>query len=110
MSVPVDIDGPAAPPRVNGELVFAEPWESRAFAMAVALCEAGELTWNEFQAKLIARIADHDESSSDWCYYSHWLGALTDVLASQGTLPEHAVTARAEELAQRPPDHDHAHQ
>ncbi|MFD9651474.1 hypothetical protein [Streptomyces mirabilis] len=31
MSAPLDIEGPAAPPRSNGELVFAEPWESRAF-------------------------------------------------------------------------------
>ena len=41
MTLPMDIEGSAAPPRANGELVFAEPWESRAFAMAVALCEAG---------------------------------------------------------------------
>src|SRR4051794_11083404 len=109
MTLPVDIEGPAAPPRSNGELLFAEPWESRAFAMAVALCEAGELTWSEFRAALIARVADHDENSSDWCYYSHWLAALADVLASRGTLAEHAVTARATELAQRPAGHDHAH-
>lgn len=57
MSAPLDIEGPAAPPRSNGELVFAEPWESRAFGMAVTQYDAGALTWPEFQAALIPRIA-----------------------------------------------------
>jgi hypothetical protein len=39
MTAPLDIEGPVAPPRSNGELVFAEPWESRAFAAALALYE-----------------------------------------------------------------------
>ena len=33
----LDSSGPAAPPRDNGELVFAAPWESRAFGLALAL-------------------------------------------------------------------------
>ena len=57
MTVPMDLEGAAAPPRSNGELVFAEPWESRAFAMAVALNQADAFTWQRFQAALIARIA-----------------------------------------------------
>ena len=32
---------PGAPPRSNGELVFAAPWESRLFGMTLALHEAG---------------------------------------------------------------------
>ena len=76
MSLPMDVEGPAAPPRSHGELVFAEPWESRAFAMAVALCEAGVFTWREFQAALIARIARQHDTSTDWCYYEHWLGGI----------------------------------
>jgi nitrile hydratase accessory protein len=104
----MDVEGPAAPPRSNGELVFAEPWESRAFAMAVALCEAGVFSWREFQEALIARIARHNDTSTRWCYYRHWLGALEDVLASRGAVRHHDVTARATELAQRPAGHDHA--
>ena len=109
MTSPADMEGLAAPPRSNGELVFDEPWESRAFAMAVALCETGWCTWSEFQAKLIDRISHHDETSPDWCYYSHWLGALTDVLTARGTIPDHAVADRARELSRRPAGHDHAH-
>ena len=107
MSLPMDIDGSAAPPRSNGELVFAEPWESRAFAMAVALCEAGVFTWREFQAALIARIARQDDASTRWCYYEHWLGALEDVLGGQGAAAADDVTARARALAHRPAGHDH---
>ena len=108
MTLPMDIEGPAAPPRSNGELVFAESWESRAFAMAVALCEAGAFTWREFQGALIARIERQHNTSTDWCYYEHWLGALEDVLAGRGTVRGHDVTARARALAQRPAGHDHA--
>ena len=108
MTLPTDVEGPAAPPRSNGELVFAEPWESRAFAMAVALCEAGVFTWREFQAALIARIARQHDTSTDWCHYEHWLGALEDVLAGRGAVWHHGVTARATELGQRPAGHDHA--
>ena len=107
MTLPLDVEGPAAPPRSNGELVFAAPWESRAFAMAVALCEAGLFSWREFQEALIARIAGHNDTSTDWCYFEHWLGALGDVLASRGAVGHRDVTARATELAQRPAGHDH---
>ena len=109
MTLPMDIEGQAAPPRSNGELVFAEPWESRAFAMAVALCEAGVFTWREFQEALIARIARQHDTSTDWCYYEHWLGALEDVLARRGAATADDVRARATELAQRAAGHDHDH-
>ena len=104
----MDVEGPAAPPRSNGELVFAEPWESRAFAMAVSLCEANVFSWREFQEALIARIARHDATSTPWRYYWHWLDALEDVLAGRGALGHHDVTARATELSHRPARHDHA--
>ena len=30
----LDLQGPAAPPRANGELVFEQPWQGRAFGLA----------------------------------------------------------------------------
>jgi nitrile hydratase accessory protein len=118
VTAPLDVGGPAAPPRSNGELVFAEPWESRAFGMAVTLYEAGVFTWPQFQAALIARIAAWEAAPTKgecWNYYQHWLGALEDVLAGGGTMFADEVTARAQTLAQRPTgydhldDHDHPH-
>jgi nitrile hydratase accessory protein len=105
MTAPMDIEGPVAPPRSNGELVFAEPWESRAFAAAVALHEAGTFTWPQFQAALIARITRWQDAAGDgvhWNYYQHWLGALEDVLTAHGVLLADDVTARAQVLARRP--------
>ncbi|MGW3691446.1 nitrile hydratase accessory protein [Streptomyces sp. NPDC005125] len=113
MTAPLDIEGPAAPPRANGELVFAEPWESRAFGMAVTLYEAGVFTWPQFQAALIARIARWEAAPTEgahWNYYQHWLGALEDVLAGGGAVAVDEVTTRARTLAQRPTGNDHGHQ
>lgn len=111
MTVPMDLEGAAAPPRSNGELVFAEPWESRAFAMAVALNQADAFTWQRFQAALIARIARWEAAADEraqWSYYHHWLGALEDVLGDVGAVRSAEVTARADNLARRDSGHDHA--
>lgn len=118
MTAPLDIEGPAAPPRSNGELVFAEPWESRAFGMAVSLYQAGAFTWPQFQAALIARIATWETAPAQdkpYHYYQLWLAALEDVLVGLCAVSTDEVTARAHALARRPPghahrdDHDHQH-
>jgi nitrile hydratase accessory protein len=111
MTAPLAVEGPAAPPRANGELVFAEPWESRAFGMAVALYDSGAFTWPQFQAALITRIAawEAQPGCESWSYYQHWLGALEDVLASDGTVGSDEVTDRAVALTARPKGHDHDH-
>jgi nitrile hydratase accessory protein len=108
VTTPMDTEGPAAPPRTNGELDFAEPWESRAFGLAVTLYEAGLFVWPQFKEALIARIARWEAAPTEgWSFYQHWLGALQDVLASRGVVLPDDVTARAESLAQRPTGHDH---
>jgi len=109
-TAPLAVDGPAAPPRDNGELVFAEPWESRAFGMAVSLHDAGAFDWSVFQAALIARIAEWERGHPDgesWSYYRHWLDALEDVLTADGTVAADEVAARARALGERAPGHDH---
>jgi nitrile hydratase accessory protein len=107
---PLPVDGPGAPPRSNGELVFAEPWESRAFGMAVALHDSGLFVWQRFQAALIARIGAWEAAppaGERWDYYRHWLAALEDVLAAAGTVAGGEVAARARALAGRPAGHGH---
>lgn len=54
---------------------FAAPWEARAFALAVALRDAGHLAWPTFSDRLAARIA----ADPGGRYYEHWLAALEDV-------------------------------
>jgi nitrile hydratase accessory protein len=109
----LDTAGPAAPPRSNGELVFSEPWESRAFGMAVTLADAGAFTWDDFRDRLVARIgaweAEHGLDDPGFRYYACWLDALEDVLVDGGTLGDADVTERSVAFAARPPGHDHRH-
>jgi len=83
---------------VDGDATFAEPWQARAFALAVAVTDEngdGVGEWSEFQDRLVAEIEaadspaelasreeppelDGDESE----YYGRWLAALEDLLLS----------------------------
>jgi nitrile hydratase accessory protein len=110
-TAPLPYDGPAAPPRSNGELVFSQPWESRAFGMVVTLHGTGAFEWPVFQSALIRRIAAWESAHPDgvgWSYYEHWLGALEDVLGADGSVTAEEVDTRAEELGARPAGYDHA--
>ena len=110
----LDIAGPAAPPRSNGELVFNEPWESRAFGLAVTLHAGGAFEWEDFRQQLIAAVGrwehDHHPDPSDWSYYSCWLEALERVLDSEGVVAAETIAARAVELAALPAGHGHRHE
>lgn len=111
-SVELDVDGPAAPPRSNGELVFAEPWESRAFGLAMNLNNAGAFVWDEFRERLIFRIGEWEARHAEgecFSYYDCWVRALEDVAVDRDLLPAGAVQARALELAERPAGWDHGH-
>ncbi|MDN5919301.1 MAG: nitrile hydratase accessory protein [Pseudonocardia sp.] len=111
-SVVLDVEGTASPPRDNGELVFAEPWESRAFGMAVTLADAGAVTWDAFRERLIARIrrweAEHGVDDPSFRYYLCWLGALEDLLVESGEIGRGDVVSRSSILASRPVGYDHA--
>jgi nitrile hydratase accessory protein len=107
MKAALDITGPAAPPRSNGELVFAEPWESRAFGLAMTLSDAGTFEWEEFRQALIARIGE--AGNENFSYYRCWLDALERVLVDRAVISDDAVEDRAAELAARPAGWDHGH-
>lgn len=103
-------EGPGAPPRRNGELVFEAPWESRAFGIAVALWEQGRFAWDEFRAHLIAEIADWERAhpgGEGYRYYARWLAALERLLDDKKLCRTGDLAARARELAARPHGHDH---
>ena len=101
--------GPAAPPRTNGELVFSAPWESRIFGVTLALLEAGRFEWPEFQARLIAAIARHEAElgEGDYHYYGCWLEAFRALATDKGWLAAAALETLERELAARPVGHDH---
>jgi nitrile hydratase accessory protein len=107
----LDIEGPAAPPRRNGELAFSEPWESRVFGLAVALDAAGVIEWEAFRQQLIATIgaweASHAPDDESWSYWRCWQDALETLLADGGLVASGELDRRSEQLAARAPGHDH---
>jgi nitrile hydratase accessory protein len=108
----LDVEGPAAPPRSNGELVFTEPWEGRAFGVTMALVHGGVLDHETFRTALIDRIAaweDGRPAGEEFGYYRCWLAALEQVLGRAGLVSADDVLRRSAELAARPAGHDHRH-
>jgi nitrile hydratase accessory protein len=65
--------------------VFKDPWEARAFAMALALHQRGLITWPQFAGALSSQIeaarAAGDADLGD-TYYQHWLRALESLVDS----------------------------
>lgn len=110
----LDTEGPAAPPRNNGELLFAAPWESRVFGLAVALHDRGLFEWDEFRACLISEIANWEQQHGrtpdhpDWSYYARWQAALETLVATKGVCTTGELDAREQHFAARPAGHDHA--
>ncbi|MBW2282508.1 MAG: nitrile hydratase accessory protein [Deltaproteobacteria bacterium] len=102
-------DGPGAPPRSNGELVFAEPWESRIFGITLALHGQDRFEWPEFQARLIEAIARHEAEigEGEYQYYACWLEAFRSLATDKGWLDAKALAQLESELADRPAGHDH---
>lgn len=106
----LDSAGPAAPPRDNGELVFAAPWESRAFGVALALHDSGRMNWEDFRQSLIGEIAAWEAthpSGEGWNYYECWLRSLERVVSAKGLVGAGDLRARQAQLAARPAGHDH---
>lgn len=114
-----DAAGPDAPPRRNGELDFEEPWESRAFGIAVTLGKEEVFEWAQFQQRLIEEIgaweaAHRDEDggvdTSQWSYYERWLASLERVLLDRQLLSRDEVEARMARIAEEEAhEHDHEH-
>jgi len=76
-TLPRDEDGP----------VFSQPWEAKAFALAVRLSDAGCFTWPEwvevFNQEIAAAQERGDPDMGD-TYYQHWLSALERICAAKG--------------------------
>lgn len=94
-------------PRSNGELVFEQPWESRAFGIAAALADQGLFSWKDFQQNLIAEVARREAEPGEYSYYDRWLGALEALLTERGVISADDIDTRADVLCHRPAGHDH---
>jgi nitrile hydratase accessory protein len=93
-----DMDGPAALPRKNGELVFEAAWEGRIFGMAIAMSEGRTLEWEDFRQQLIAEIGQADQLGSESTYYERWLAAFERLLDRQGMVKAAELETRTAEF------------
>ena len=91
----------AAPPQLPGlprdseGPVFNEPWQARAFAMALQLHERGVFTWSEWadtsSTEIRAAQTSHDADLGA-TYYEQWLRALEAVVTRKGAVSADELT------------------
>ena len=93
------MDSQTALPRQNGELVFAAPWEARAFGMAVALNDGGVFPWRDFSQGLAATIAADEQHGVHSSYYERWLETLEKLMLGNGLLTLDELERRTAEYA-----------
>jgi hypothetical protein len=87
----LDVQGVAAPPRRNGELIFDAPWQSRVFGLCAAIVETcfdGDR--EPFRRQLIAAISAEPERP----YWDSWTVALQQLVLDIGLLDEISIEQR----------------
>jgi len=89
-----EMAGPAALPRLNGDLVFEEPWQGRAMGTAIGATQHVGLDWDEFRSRLIAAIADQPDRP----YYDSWVVALEGLVVDLELLTTPDIDTRAAHL------------
>ena len=94
-----DLTGDEALPRKNGELVFNEPWEGRAFGLAAALTEGGVYDWAVFRDKLVEVTAANEKHGEQTGYYQRWFRALERLALDRGLVTAAELDARTEAFA-----------
>ena len=72
------------------EPVFAQPWHAQAFALAVAMNEAGHFSWTDWADRFSQTLAAHGltrELDGGDDYFTAWLAALESLLADRDMAP-----------------------
>ena len=82
----------------DGDMVFKEPWEAKAFAIVVTLSQAGYFTWAEWVdcfSRHVAR-ATNTEAAGDVpkTYYEQWVDAAEELLVSKGVTSTEQLFAK----------------
>ena len=77
--------------------MFAEPWQARAFALALKLKERGHFTQKEWTLALAQALRNTCLGSDDGShYYEHWLTALETLAVEKGLTDDVTLSARKE--------------
>lgn len=75
------------------EPVFQEPWQAQAFALTVALHEAGAFTWEAWTRTLSEELASRAERGED-NYFDAWLAALEGMTRQYQLVTPEELTGR----------------
>ena len=103
-AIDADLEGPVSPPRDNGEIVFAAPWERRAFGLTVALCRRAAVRLGGLPP---AADRPHRRGRPPQLL-GGWAAALEDVLeTTRDALDPAELDALARAYQERPAGHDH---
>jgi len=84
-------------PREADEPVFAEPWEARAFAMAVSLNEAGLFNWPQWAERFGAALKENTGGGGQLSYYQVWLQVLEAIMSEKDIANPAAIMRRERE-------------
>ncbi len=96
---PGDLSTLGALPHDEEGPVFAEPWQARAFALAVELRQAGIFDWSQWSALLgeeILRAQNEGDPDLGDSYYEHWLRTLQRLAQEKGLVSEENLHSRRE--------------
>lgn len=76
---------------------FAEPWQARAFAVAVLASRQGCFTWSEWTHALgreLQRASDVAAQRMEAGYFDCWLSALQSMLLGKGVIGQGELLTR----------------
>jgi len=82
------------------EPMFAEPWQARAFALALRLAQHGHFSgseWTEALARELQQAAARDAADDGSHYYAHWVAALEALAIEKGLTNSQLLVERKTE-------------
>ena len=71
-------------PKNDDGVVFAAPWEAKAFALVIQLHQEGRFAWQEWVDALSAEIAADATRDPHTPYYELWLAAAEKLVSGKG--------------------------
>ena len=91
------------------EPVFNEPWEARAFALVVAMSQAGHFTWGQWVESLAHEIAQAQAieaaGGKPASYFEQWQSAAEKLMIDKGMTSVDQLRARRFAIAVSGPTH-----
>lgn len=97
-------------PKDEEGVVFAAPWEAKAFALVVHLHQQGRFAWQEWVDALSGEVAADRDRTPHRPYYELWLSAAEKLIDGKGLVAAERLAAeRAALTAAQQHDHDHDH-